>query len=159
MAEKKGVGHAYNIDFLNVVFAASSLFLFLSVVWMVWDDFDREWKNTQRRFAQLTYQVTQAQLQQASRAGDRSKLQQLQTQMAAAQKNVATNQKTVDDLQKKLDDISVRLDRTQRDFQYAKANYDHDRYEFEASRAAKVSGADQKGKSVAEEEKKLNDLD
>ena len=27
MAEKKGVGHAYNVDFLNVVFAASSLFL------------------------------------------------------------------------------------------------------------------------------------
>ena len=53
MAEKKAVGHAYNIDFLNVVFAASSLFLFLSVVWMVWDDFDREWKNTQRRFAQI----------------------------------------------------------------------------------------------------------
>ena len=62
MAEKKGVGHAYNVDFLNVVFAASSLFLFLSVVWMVWDDFDRDWKNTQRRFAQLEYQVTQAQL-------------------------------------------------------------------------------------------------
>ena len=51
MAEKKGVGHAYNVDFLNVVFAASSLFLFLSVIWMVWDDYDREWKNTQRRFA------------------------------------------------------------------------------------------------------------
>jgi len=53
MAEKKGVGHAYNVDFLNVVFAASSLFLLLSVVWMVWDDFDREWKSTQRRFADL----------------------------------------------------------------------------------------------------------
>ena len=53
MAEKKGVGHAYNVDFLNVVFAASSLFLFLSVIWMVWDDYDREWKNTQRRFAEL----------------------------------------------------------------------------------------------------------
>ena len=52
MAEKKGVGHAYNVDFLNVVFAASSIFLFLSVVWMVWDDYDREWKNTQRRFVE-----------------------------------------------------------------------------------------------------------
>ena len=28
MANKKSVGHAYNVDFLNVVFAASSLFLF-----------------------------------------------------------------------------------------------------------------------------------
>ena len=41
MAEKKGVGHAYNVDFLNVVFAASSLFLFVSVVWMGWDEYSR----------------------------------------------------------------------------------------------------------------------
>ena len=84
MAEKKGVGHAYNVDFLNVVFAASSVFLFLSVVWMVWDDYDRDWKNTQRRFAELEYQVTQAQLQQATRGVDRNKLQQLQAQLQAA---------------------------------------------------------------------------
>jgi len=64
MAEKKSVGHAYNIDFLNVVFAACSVFLLLSVIWMVWDDYDREWKNTQRRFNQLEMQVTQAQLQE-----------------------------------------------------------------------------------------------
>src|SRR4029079_13572021 len=99
MAEKKGVGHAYNVDFLNVVFAASSVFLFLSVVWMVWDDYDREWKNTQRRFAQLEYQVTQAQLQQATRGVDRSKLQQLESQRQAAEKNVAANRQKVDDLQ------------------------------------------------------------
>src|SRR5436190_2142023 len=60
MADKKAVGHAYNVDFLNVVFAASSIFLSLSVIWMVWDDFDRDWKNTQRRLAQLEYQVKQA---------------------------------------------------------------------------------------------------
>src|SRR5882762_3051547 len=98
MAEKKGVGHAYNVDFLNVVFAASTLFLFLSVVWMVWDDYDRDWKNTQRRFAELQYQVTQAQLQQASRGVDRSKLQPLQQQLTAAEKNVAANRKQVDEL-------------------------------------------------------------
>jgi mono/diheme cytochrome c family protein len=159
MAEKKGVGHAYNIDFLNVVFAASSLFLFLSVVWMVWDDFDREWKNTQRRFTQLQYQVTQAQLQQATRAVDRNKLQQLQAQLSAAEKNVAANQQKVNELQKKLDDINIRLDRAQRDFQYAKATYDHDKYEFESLRVAGASSAAKKGQNAAEEEKRLNDLD
>src|ERR1700692_1481313 len=102
MAEKKGCGHAYNVDFLNVVFAAASLFLFLSVVWMVWDDFDREWKNTQRRFAQLEYQVTQAQLQQAGRGVDKTKLQQLEAQEKAAQQNVKANQKKVDELQDKV---------------------------------------------------------
>jgi len=80
MAEKKSVGHAYNVDFLNVVFAASSIFLFLSVIWMVWDDFDRDWKNTQRRFAQLEYQVTQAQRQQALQSVDKSKIAQLEAE-------------------------------------------------------------------------------
>jgi mono/diheme cytochrome c family protein/predicted nucleic acid-binding Zn-ribbon protein len=159
MAEKKSVGHAYNIDFLNVVFAASSLFLFLSVVWMVWDDFDRDWKNTQRRFAQLQYQVTQAQLKTAAGAVDRAKLQQLQAQLAAAQKNVAANQQKVDALEKRLEDVNVRLDRAQRDYQYAKANYDHDRYDFESVRAAGGAGAVKKGAAVAQLEKRLSDLD
>src|SRR5207249_2324530 len=102
MAEKKGVGHAYNVDFLNVVFAAASLFLFLSVVWMVWDDYDREWKKTQRHFTDLEVQVTRAQLEQAGRAVDKNKMAQLQTQEAAAQKNVQANQKKVDELQAKV---------------------------------------------------------
>src|SRR5712671_5576074 len=158
MAEKKGIGHAYNVDFLNVVFAASSLFLFLSVVWMVWDDYDRDWKNTQRRFAQLQYDVTRAQYQQASRAVDKGKLQQLQQQLAAAEKNVAANRGKVDEQQKQLDDVNIRLDRAQRDYQYAKAIYDHDRYDFESTRAAKQPGFEKKGATVADEEKRLSDL-
>src|SRR5947209_19405537 len=101
MAEKKGVGHAYNVDFLNVVFAASSIFLFLSVIWMVWDDFDREWKRTQRRFAQLEYQVTQAQLQQAQRSVDKNKIAQLEATRKASEQQIKANQAKVDDLQKK----------------------------------------------------------
>src|SRR5471030_242237 len=104
MADKKSVGHAYNVDFLNVVFAASSLFLFLSVIWMVWDDFDRDWKNTQRKFAQLETQVTQISLQQAGRAVDKNKLAGLTSQEAAAKKNVAANQAKVDGLQAQLKD-------------------------------------------------------
>ena len=92
MAEKKAVGHAYNIDFLNVVFAASSIFLFVSTIWMVWDDFDREWKNTQRQFTQLELEVTRA----AARA-DRARHRQarscsgLQQQLGAAQKAMEAN--------------------------------------------------------------------
>src|SRR5205085_4054202 len=134
MAEKKGVGHAYNVDFLNVVFAASSLFLFLSVVWMVWDDYDREWKNTQRRFAQLDYQVTQAQLQQATRSVDRSKQQTLQQQLAATEKNQAASRAKIDELQSKLKDADIKLNRATLDYQYAKATYDQDRYDFESTR-------------------------
>src|SRR5262245_42071147 len=160
MAEKKGVGHAYNVDFLNVVFAASSIFLFLSVVWMVWDDYDREWKNTQRRFAQLEYQVTQAQIQQASRSVDRTKLQQAESQRQAGEKNVAANKAKVDELQAKLKDADNGVYRATLDYNYMKATYDQDRYDFEASRAADPkSSSTAKKQQVAEDEaKKLSDL-
>jgi mono/diheme cytochrome c family protein len=159
MAEKKGVGHAYNVDFLNVVFAASSVFLFLSVIWMVWDDYDREWKNTQRRFAQLEYTVTQEQLNAAARSVDRNKLQQFEGQQKAAQQNVSANQAKVAELQAKLAAIETRLYRATLDYQYAKATYDEDRYDFEASRAAGASSAARKEQSVAAEGKRLNELD
>jgi len=159
MAEKKGVGHAYNVDFLNVVFAASSIFLFLSVVWMVWDDYDREWKNTQRRFAQLEYQVTQAQLQQATRSVDKSKLQQLTAQRQAAEKNVAANRQKVDELQAKQKDADNAVYRATLDYNYMKATYDQDRYDFEATRAADPNSSSTKKKQqLADEAKKLNDL-
>jgi mono/diheme cytochrome c family protein len=158
MAEKKGVGHAYNVDFLNVVFAASSLFLFLSVIWMVWDDYDRDWKGTQRRFAQLEYEVTQAQLQQASRAVDRGKLQQLQAQQQDAAKKVAANQRRVDELREKLEDLDNQLFRATTEYQARRATYDQDRYDYEASRNAKASNADDKGRRVAEQEQRVSEL-
>src|SRR5712692_1332416 len=158
MAEKKGIGHAYNVDFLNVVFAASSLFLFLSVIWMVWDDYDRDWKTTQRRFGQLEMQVTQANLQQAGRSVDRSKLTQLQAQEAAARKNVETNQKKVDELQNRLKDADNRLYRATTDYQAMKATYDQDRYDFEATRVAGSASAARKEQIARDEERRLTEL-
>ncbi len=158
MAEKKGVGHAYNVDFLNVVFAASSLFLFLSVIWMVWDDYDRDWKTTQRRFGLLEMQVTQANFQQAGRSVDRNKLAPLQAQEAAARKNVETNQKKVDELQNKLKDADNRLYRATTDYQAMKATYDQDRYDFEATRVAGSASAARKEQIARDEERRLTEL-
>jgi preprotein translocase subunit SecF len=134
MADKKGIGHAYNIDFLNVVFAASSLFLFFSVIWMVWDDFDREWKQTQRRFTQLELEVTRASLDQASRSVDSAKLKQLQGQRTVQQKTVDAKQAKIAEIQSQLNDVEVQLYRSNQAAQFAKATYDVDRYDFEAAR-------------------------
>src|SRR3954447_22203839 len=160
MAEKKGVGHAYNVDFLNVVFAASSLFLFLSVIWMVWDDFDRDWKNTQRRFAQLEYQVTQAQRQQAVQAVDKNKIAQLEAQKTSAAQQIKANQAKVDELRDKLADADKTLYRATLDYNYLKATYDQDRYDFETARVADPNAGSTKKKQERSEEeaKKLNEL-
>lgn len=157
MADKKGVGHAYNIDFLNVVFAASSLFLFLSVIWMVWDDYDREWKNTQRQFAQLDYQVTQASLEQAANAIDPAKLQELQTALEAAQTSQSASQQRIDELQDQLSSLDARLYREQQDYQFTKATYDQDKYLFEAARADGMSNADRLGESVQDLEQRVDE--
>jgi mono/diheme cytochrome c family protein len=160
MAEKKGVGHAYNIDFLNVIFAASSLFLFLSVIWMVWDDYSREWKNTQRHFVQLDTQVTEAQLAQAGRNVDKAKLAQLEAQEKAAKANVAANQAKVDDLQAKAKAADQTLYRATLDYNKAKAIYDQDRYAFEAARVADPNSDSTKKQAatVADEAKDVDTL-
>src|SRR5437773_2226313 len=158
MAEKKGVGHAYNVDFLNVVFAASSLFLLLSVVWMVWDDYDREWKNIQRRFTRLEMQVTQAQLKQASASEDKTKLAALDAREKASEKNIAANKAKVDDLQAKLKDAQNTLYKATLDYNYMKATYDQDRYDFEATKASDPnSSATQKKQQKAQDERAERD--
>src|SRR3954469_791199 len=160
MAEKKGVGHAYNVDFLNAGFAPSSLFLFLSVIWMVWDDFDRDWKNTQRRFAQLEYQVTQAQRQQAVQAVDKNKIAQLEAQKTSAAQQIKANQKKVDELNDKLAEADKNLFRATLDYNYMKATYDQDRYDFETARVADPNASSTKKKqaNAEDEAKKLNTL-
>lgn len=157
MAEKKAVGHAYNIDFLNVVFAASSLFLFLSVIWMVWDDFDRGWKKTQRDFNRLEIEVTRATFDQASRAIDRKRLQELEAQRGAAEKNVAANRQKVDELQRQLKDVDIRLYTATQAAQFTKATYDVDRYDFEVARDQKSSSTESKRRHVEELERSLNE--
>src|SRR5438067_10268980 len=160
MAEKKGVGHAYNVDFLNVVFAASSLFLFVSDIWMVWDDFDRDWKNTQRRFAQLEYQVTQAQRQQALQSVDKSKIAQLEAEKKSSEQKVKANQSKVDELNAKLADANKTEYRATLDYNYMKATYDQDRYDFETSRVAdpNASSTKKKQQNAESEAKKLSEL-
>jgi len=158
MADKKSVGHAYNIDFLNVVFAASSVFLFVAVIWMVWDDFDREWKNTQRRFVQLETEVTQANLEKATRGVDQKKMADLEAKLAAAEKAVGGNQEKIDELRSQLRAIDARLARESQDYQFTKATYDQDKYDFEASRSAGASNAARKGEAVAALEKRMSEL-
>lgn len=158
MAEKKAVGHAYNIDFLNVVFAASSIFLFITTIWMVWDDFDRDWKNTQRQFTQLEMEVTRAQLEQNQRTVDRDKLQGLQQQLAAAQKSMDANRERIDEINSRLEDVEARLYRANQEAQFAKAKYDVNRYAFEAQRKTDPEGAAERQKEIEEEAQRLREL-
>ena len=148
MADKKTVGHAYNIDFLNVVFAASSIFFFISVLWMVWDDYDREWKNYQRRFVQLEMEVTRANLDAANREIDSDALSALETGRVAAEEQLATQQEGMAQVQTQLDEVDVQLTLAQQRHNFAKANYDVDKYSFEVEREEDPEAFTEEGAAI-----------
>ena len=134
MADKRAVGHAYNIDFLNVVFAVSSLFVLFATVWMVWDDYDREWKNYQRDFTALEMEVTRAQLTEAEQAVDQARVAELTAQRAVAEQGLASNAAQTDELEGQLAEVDRQLFVATQQYQFTKANYDVDRYAFEVRR-------------------------
>ncbi|MEE3104031.1 MAG: hypothetical protein VX273_00500, partial [Acidobacteriota bacterium] len=134
MADKKSVGHAYNIDFLNVVFAASSIFLFVSMLWMVWDDYDREWKGYQRRFVQLEMEVTRTSLEAANQEVDTRVISELEAKRADAEARLEVQTEQISILQEELDGVDVQLELANQLYQFAKANYDVDKYTFEVER-------------------------
>ena len=135
MADKKSVGHAYNVDFLNVVFAASSLFLFLSSIWLIWDDYDREWKGYQRQFVLLESEVTRLSLEAAQEAVDSDRLETLRAQRAEAEQTVLLNRQRVDDLESQLADVEADLYLASQNYNFQKADYDVERYAFEEIQA------------------------
>ncbi len=61
MAKRKGV-YARDIDRLNLIFAAVAIGCMLSVFWMIWDDYAREWKRYQRQFQVIEQEVTQQEI-------------------------------------------------------------------------------------------------
>jgi mono/diheme cytochrome c family protein len=134
MANKKSVGHAYNVDFLNVVFAASSLFLFFTTIWMVFDDFDREWKGYQRQFVLLDGYVTSLSLQAAQAGIDQERLQQLNAERAAAEQVLAANGERVAVLESELADVEADFYLANQQYNFLKADYDVERYAYEELR-------------------------
>ena len=134
MANKKSVGHAYNIDFLNVVFAASSLFLFFTTIWMVFDDFDREWKGYQRQFVLLEGYVTSLNLQAVQAGIDPVRLQQLNAERAAAEEQLAANAEQVAQLEDALAEVEADYYLANQQFNFQKADYDVARYAYEELR-------------------------
>ena len=98
---------------------------------MVWDDYDREWKEYQRQFVLLETEVTQAGLAAAQSEVDQTQVAQLQSERAEAEQELASNQATVDELEGQLDEIEAELYGVNQDYLFTKAEYDAERYEFE----------------------------
>ena len=78
--------------------------------------------------------------------------------MAEGQKKVEANQQKVDELRTQIADVEARLYRESQAYQFAKATYDHDRYDFEVVRNQGLPSAERKGQAVTELGNRVNEL-
>src|SRR5258705_2699747 len=70
---------------MNLLFAASSIGLLVTIVWMVYDDYARGWKGYQKQFQRLEAEKTRTQLDAAQKAIDKGTLEPLEKQRSEAQ--------------------------------------------------------------------------
>ena len=132
----------YQVDNLHKWFAISSLLLFAFTVWMILNDYSREWRQYQRGFNQLSIERTQADMDNAAGAIDADAFTALQTDLAAAQAELQTNQTEVARIQGVLDDLNADFYAADQYYRFEKATYDVEKYDYEEALANGASNAE-----------------
>ena len=96
------VDFVYNVDRTNMVFAITSVMLVISMFWMVWDDYDREWKRLQREAMALEEYKTQALIGKEQKNIDADALKQLEDELSAINQAISSQQDRYDAAQAEL---------------------------------------------------------
>lgn len=156
----------YDIITLNRWFAVSSLILLVTVIWMVWDDYDRPWKTAQREFFGLDIDSAHAALQEENeRIARQGELQKLEADLAQAKEDLSARAADLAEAEANLRILEPHLYRVNQDYAFAKAILDTRRYEFETARATHGKGhaettraeeAYRKAEEVAEERRQID---
>ncbi|MGD8328642.1 MAG: c-type cytochrome [Acidobacteriota bacterium] len=156
MAKRKGV-YARDIDKLNMIFAVVAIGCLLSVVWMVWDDYAREWKGYQRQFQVIDQEVTAQQLQDTEAGLNQQRLSELQQQRAAAEETLAGQQEQISALEDQLADVQTDLELATQEFRFARSVFDSRRWSYEE--AARHGEAESERAAMDEAEARVSDTD
>lgn len=148
MAKRRGV-YARDIDKLNIIFAAVAVASLLSVLWMIWDDYAREWKRYQRQFQVIEREVTQQQLANEEAGIDQTELAQLTQQRDAAEQTLAGQQEQIGGLEAELEEVQTDLELATQEFRFARSIFDSRRWTYEE---AVQKGGDSSAEQAAWEE-------
>ena len=116
---------------LNVVFALTSIGLLFALTYMIWDDYNRDWKHYQKRFNQLEVKLTQDQVQQALGKVDAARRQQVQAQLAQGEKEIDARRGEVKQAEKDAAKLDADWYRVDQEYRFTKAEIDVARYDYE----------------------------
>src|SRR5688572_15355879 len=86
----------YDVRDLNKVFAVGSLVLLVTVILMIVDDYSREWKDVQRRFARDETSRTEREIREAEKALNSADMKRLQADLKKAEEEIEKRSKDYD---------------------------------------------------------------
>lgn len=148
----------YKGNTLIRAFAISSIVMFLFTIWMVLDDFGREWKGYQREFLDIKKKKYEKQIEEAKTALDPNKVKELQDKLAENNKALESKAKDIEALESEQVKLKTAETIAVGKFQDEKAQWDVEKYQFEAKFghlvAEEEAGAHEKHEGEKHEEKK-----
>ncbi len=122
----------YRKETLIKAFAISSIVMLVCSLWMVLDDFGREWKGYQREFAVLKQKILEKQVEDSRGAIDAKALQTAEANLKSALETVSTKAVDLDSVQKTIADLKTREKIATGKYQDEKAVWDVEKYQYEA---------------------------
>jgi mono/diheme cytochrome c family protein len=132
MAPKRDTDHAYDINRLNMFFAITSIVMFLFFAWILWQDYDRQWKGYQAKFLQLERARTKAsEAEELDKLKSDAEYQKVLADLKAAEDELDRQNKEYEkakDQQTAIQGVWYRADQA---FRFKKAEFESRRYDYE----------------------------
>ncbi len=113
-------------------FGISSVLMLLVTLWMLMDDFGRDWKGYQREFFDLRQKKYDEWIDAAKKNVDEASLKTLQEKVGASVKATEGHQKDIDKLEGELVQLKTKEKIATVKYQAAKGVWDVEKYEYEA---------------------------
>ncbi len=143
---------AYNIPKLTIWFAVSSVLLTVGIVWLVMDDYSRDWKGVQREFNRMEYERTQTALAEVLSKEDQQKLTTLETDLQDANSRLEEQESQINDVRDEITDLEAEYYRADQAYKFAKSLYDSHRYEIEDGARRLKERAEARGRELTDQQ-------
>jgi mono/diheme cytochrome c family protein len=154
----RDAGMAVRARKLNVLFALTSIGMLVAFSLMIWDDYDREWKQYQKNFNRLEVKTTKEQAEQALGKMDASRREALQQELAKGKQEAEARRSDIAKAESEAGTLQGRWYGVDQDYRFTKAEIDVARYEYEEAVQKKKANADAKGKRLRDLEQRWEQL-
>lgn len=154
---KRDIDHAYDINRLNMFFALSSVALFAFFAWILWADFNRDWKGYQAKFRTLErYRTTALQKQEIAALQANPEYVKVISEHKAAEAELKRQRSNYEKARKEQREMEGEWYRADQEYRFKKAEFEAKRYEYEEALASHgEKGAAEEAKDLKKTEEEL----